>query len=79
MVESMTYQEYDKEINACRWNAKRKLKINDEVLAKMCGKSASLIRCRASDKELPMLPFWVVAQIAKASGKEIVFVERNTK
>ena len=75
----MTYQEYDKEINACRWNAKRRLKTTDEGLANLCDKSASLIRCRASSKDLPMLPFWVVAQIAKASGKEIVFVERNTK
>lgn len=72
----MSYQQYDREINGLRYTAKRRLNLrNDEELAKLCGCSASLIRNRGSEKKLPNLDFWTVAQMAKAAGKTIIFVD----
>lgn len=76
MVEDMkTYEQWDTEINEMRETAKRKLHITDVELAHSFGRSVSTLRQRAYRLELPDLSFWAVLQIARASGKEIQFVE----
>ncbi len=69
-------REMDRDIQGIREMAKRYRGITDADLAKACGISASTIQHKASNKELPLLSYFSVAQMADLAGKRIVFVDK---
>ena len=69
-------REMDRDIQGIREMAKRYRGFNDAALAKACGVSESTIQHRASKRELPLLSYFSVAQMADLAGKKIVFVDK---
>lgn len=68
---------FNKDIDHFIRDAKRDKGMTHAKLARKIGCSASLLSRRVSEKRLPYLPFWYVAQIADAADMEIIFKQKE--